>query len=425
MPEDYLPGLKPLLKEAVERSPSTLSASIAVATAEAGKYTNSAALWPSISVTTQYGESIETESGLQPSKAKALAYSGGITQPIFEWGAYKNQAEIGNLGAKIAERNFAEAYRTLAILIREQYFGLIGKKILVRNALFNLKLSNEALLAQQARFDAGSSSSADLGNSRMSTEQAQLDADRAAEDYDNGRQLFIRLIGIESLDEASIPIELPHPEFSAPKADAVLAGFVGDGVETTFQSQVYKMYIQESDLNYKIQKVRLLPKVNAAASYNYSRQTELGSGAINQVGIQSETYAIAANWTIFDGFATKGAKLAALEGKRSYELTKKNYVDSMIDQMGYLRKQLGFSARSMSIAEVHYNLIEAEVRRIGDDKSLGYASQASVDSGILTLYSTAYLQAYGRTDFYSRWTEFVSLAGVDPILSNLPSRYVR
>src|SRR5580658_2602914 len=112
MPEDYLPGLKPLLKEAVERSPSTLAANIAVAQAEAARYSNAAALWPSVSLSSQYGESIESESGLSPSKATALAYSAGINQPIFQWGAYKNQAEIGNLGAKIAERNFAEAYRS-------------------------------------------------------------------------------------------------------------------------------------------------------------------------------------------------------------------------------------------------------------------------------------------------------------------------
>jgi outer membrane protein TolC len=425
MPEDYLPGLKPLLKEAVERSPNTISASISVASAEAARYSNASILWPSVTLSSQYAETIEATSQSTNDKSKGLYYSAGINQPIFQWGAYKNQAEIGNLGEKIAERNFAEAYRSLAIIIREQYFGLIGKKILLRNAQFNLKLSNEALLAQKARFDAGASSEAELGNFRMSTEQAQLDADRAAVDYENAKQIFIRLVGIESLDDASIPLELPHPEFSAPKADAVLAGFVGDGVESTFQSQVYKMYIQESDLNYKIAKVRLLPKLSASASYGVSNQTALQGGGVTQEKLQSESYAIAANWAIFDGFATKGAKLSALEGKRSYEQTEKNYVDSMIDQMGYLRKQLGFSARAMSIAEVHYNLIEAEVRRIGDDKSLGYASQASVDSGILTMYATGYQQAYARTDFYSRWTEFVSTAGLDPALGNLPSRYVR
>ncbi|HEY5078785.1 MAG TPA: hypothetical protein VII43_03015, partial [Opitutaceae bacterium] len=79
----------------------------------------------------------------------------------------------------------------------------------------------------------------------------------------------------------------------------------------------------------------------------------------------------------------------------------------------------------MSIAEVHNALIAAEVKRLGDDLGLGYASQASIDSGRLTLYSTEYQMAYARSDFLGRWTEFVSQAGIDPAIANLPARYAR
>jgi hypothetical protein len=44
-------------------------------------------------------------------------------------GRRKNSALIGSLGLKIAERQYAEAYRQLAIIIREQYMALIEKKI--------------------------------------------------------------------------------------------------------------------------------------------------------------------------------------------------------------------------------------------------------------------------------------------------------
>jgi hypothetical protein len=233
------------------------------------------------------------------------------------------------------------------------------------------------------------------------------------------------LVGIDDLDPASIPLELPHFEVPAPTADAVLAGFVGDGVESTFQNEVYKMYIKQNELSYTIAKVRLLPKLTASASYAYSNQTSTNGISISQVGVQSESYALAANWSIFDGFATRGAKLAALEGKRSYERQRQTYVDTMIDQVTYMRHGLGLSARAMSIAEVHYNLLEAEVKRLGQDQSLGYASQASIDSGILNLYATDFQRAYARTDLYDRWTEFISLAGIDPALSNISPRYVR
>jgi hypothetical protein len=278
------------------------------------------------------------------------------------------------------------------------------------------------LAAEQARFESGSSSEATLGTAKMVVEQHQLDADKAEEEYRYGKRVFTRLVGIDDLDDESIPIDLPHPDYSASLADAILTGFVGDGVESTFQSQVYQMSIQQQDLNYSIAKVRLLPKVNASASIGYQNYI---TGAASQVGSQFEAYSAVASWTIFDGFATKSAKLSALLAKRMAERNRKTYIDASIDMMTYMRHELDFSSRAMSIAEVQYSLIEAGVKRLSQDKVLGYASQASIDTGTLDLYGYTSQRAYARSDYLDRWTEFVSLAGVDPALDNISPRYVR
>jgi outer membrane protein TolC len=425
LPEDYIPALKPLLQAAVERSPNTIAASITVAQQEAGKISASAALWPSVFMSGNYQSSTVSTTNSATSKTSGPNVNVGINQPIFQWGAFSNAAKVGDLALKIAERQYAEAYRLLAVSIREQYMGLVSKKVLLRNALFNLKLSQESMAAQQARFDAGSSSQAELGNFRMTVEQAQLDADRSAEDFAYTKRVFTRLVGIEDLDDDSIPLMVPHPKYSKPMADAILAGFVGDGIESTFQNQVYQLTLKQWDLNYSIANVMLLPKFGASATYAYNNYVQAGSGFVQQVALQEETYAVTATWSIFDGFANRGAKLSARESKRYYERLRKTYVDSTIDSITYLRHQIDFSARSMSIAEVHNALIGAEVKRLGDDLGLGYASEASIDSGRLNLYSTEYLMAYARTDYLNRWTEFISQTGIDPAIENISPRYVR
>jgi outer membrane protein TolC len=425
LPEDDLPALGPLLKESVERSPSTISASISLAVAEANKYSSAAALWPRLSASTSYLVSDESISRGASSTAKGLNYGLSLSQPVFQWGAYRNGKIIGDLAESIAEKQFADAYRLLAVAIREQYMGLIEKKITVRNLQFSLKIAQESLEAQQARFEAGSSSQADLGTFRMAVEQAQLDADRAQEDFNYSKQVFLRLVGVDTLSDDSIPVDLNHPEFSAGLADTVVTGFVGQGVESTFQSEVYKMELKQQDLNYRIASVNLLPKVSAAASYNYSNQTSLSETSISQVEVEQKSYSIAANWNIFDGFATRGAKLSALASKRLTERQRQSYVDQAVDQMADMRKQLGFASRAMSIAEVHNALIDAEVKRLAQDKVLGYASQATIDAGVLTLYSTEFNMVFARGEYLGRWTEFISLAGIDPALDNLSPRYAR
>jgi outer membrane protein TolC len=425
LPEDLLPGLAPLLKEAVERSPTSISASIAVAAQQAADYSSAAALWPKLSGNMGYQVSDESISRGATSSARGLNYGLNLGQPIFQWGAYRNGKLIGDLNVRIAEKQFGEAYRLLAVSIREQYMTLIGKKIALRNAQFSLKMSQEGLQAQQARFDAGSSSVAELGDFKITVEQAQLDADRAQEDFSYAMRVFTRLVGIDSLAEDSIPVVLPHPEYSAPLADTVLTGFVGEGIESTFQSEVYQMELRQAELNYKIAKVGNLPKVNAAAAYSYSNQTSVSQTSISQVGVQEEIYSISAGWSIFDGFATRGAKLSALASKRLTERNRQSYIDSTIDSVSDMRKQLGFSSRAMSIAEVHNALIADEVKRLGQDRDLGYASQATIDAGVLNLYATELLMAGARSDYLDRWTEFISLAGIDPALANLSSRYAR
>jgi outer membrane protein TolC len=425
MPEDYLPGLGPLLKTAVERSPNTIMASITLAQQEAQKYVYAYVLWPSINGNISYTGSSESVSQGPTSNVSGVYYNAGINQPIFQWLANKNNAEIGTLGVKIAERQYAEAYRLLAIQIREQYMYLIGKKITLRNARYRQMIAQEALATQKAKFEAGSSSEAEVQGVSIAFDQAQLDADRFAEDYAYGKRVFTRLVGIDALDEESIPIELVHPEYSAVLADAVLAGFVADGAESNFQSEVYKMTIKQQDLNYSIAKVRLLPKFNAAVNYSLSDQSTAFSGHVSQVAVQDRSYSIAANWTIFDGFLTRGEKLQALETKRFYERTRQTYIDNTIDTMGYLRRQIGLSSRALALAELHNALIAAEVRRINDDLKLGFASPATVETSNLNLYGTQFDQANARTDFLSKWTEFVSLAGVDPAIANISTRYVR
>jgi hypothetical protein len=235
----------------------------------------------------------------------------------------------------------------------------------------------------------------------------------------------VRLVGVDSLPDSAIPLMIPHPDYKAATADLVLAGFVGGGIESTFQNEVYDMTLKQQDLNYKIAKVRLLPKFNAGLNVSHSNYTSLSSDSITQVGLTSESASIGGFWTIFDGFATHGAKMAALAAKRSYELQKKNYVDSTIDSITYMRHQLDLSSRGMSLAEIHNALIADEVKRFTSEQSLGFASKAIIDAGIQNQNATEYVMSSARYDYLGRWTDFISLAGIDPALSNISPRYVR
>jgi outer membrane protein TolC len=302
---------------------------------------------------------------------------------------------------------------------------LIEKKISLRNNDFKVKIAEENLEAQQARLKSGSSSEAEVQSFQLNLEDAELTRDRSKEDFEYSLRQFMRLVGVEGLDDASIPMKLPHPEYSASLADTVFAGFVGDGIESTFQSQVYELTVKQQDLSYSIAKVRMLPKISASASFGYQNNTAPSANGVTQYKTQSESYGLSAGWDIFDGFATRSAKMSALASKRSAERTLKSYVDATVDSIDDMRHQLGFSARALALSEIHLALIDSQVKRLSDDKALGYASQATIDTGVLDLDASEFDATFARGDYLGRWTEYISLAGLDPAIDNISPRYVR
>ena len=221
--------------------------------------------------------------------------------------------------------------------------GLITKRIALRNARFQQHLAEKALAAQKARFEAGSVSEAEVQGFNMNVDDTTLAADRAEEDYRYSKRVFTRLVGIDDISDDLIPMEVPHPEYSASPADAVLTGFVGEGIESTFQSEVYKMNLEQADKNISIARVRLLPKLGSAASYNRSNNTTIAGETVNQYTVNQETIGIQGNWTIFDGFGTRELGFPRWPTSARPSSTEKNYVDSTLDTISYMRHQIGFA----------------------------------------------------------------------------------
>jgi outer membrane protein TolC len=208
-------------------------------------------------------------------------------------------------------------------------------------------------------------------------------------------------------------------------AEAVLHHFIAEGIQSTFQYESYEMSIKSDDLSYRIARTRLLPKFSAYGGYSLSNNSTASPGYVTQTALSSISYGVTGNWTIFDGFATKGAKLSALASKRTVEQQRNAYIDKTIDSAGNMRNALDFAYRARGLAETRAALIKAAVDKTEGDVKLGLASRASLEN-VTAAYQVAQLaQANARSDFFANWSNFVSLTQVDPALANLPSRYVR
>ena len=425
MPEELFPELKDILREALAQSPTMILRNIEIAQNEGNYLVSRGQLLPSISTSAGYrfsGAAVSSNTDVS-STATGLEYGLSIYQPVFRWGTLKAQKDSSKIQVSISQKNYTEAYRTLALSIRSQYLGLVAKKIAWRNARFIQKQMAATLALEEDKLRNGQSTENLLVNLRLQMEEASLQMERMEEDLANSLRYFQRQTGLPRLGEDRIPTEIPVVTFEPATATAMLHEFLGQGWERNLSIQINRHWLRVAELNYKQAKYRLYPMFSLAASISQNNSTNASLDSVSQVSVLSQYVGISMAWSVFDGFATKGAKISALANKRYYERQLQTVTDQLMDQAMSQERQVGFSYRAMNLAQARTGLSETAVRTIRDDAQRGLASKAAVEAAIGAHYQSELLLANQRADFLSRWSEFVSTLGHDPILQQLPAKY--
>lgn len=438
MPEDTLPDLKRIITSALRQSPQMLINEISISQAEANRYTATSQRLPQVSGSASYAwnrisaDKAEPLGGFRPGEATKSEdkshgpyYGVGMTQPLFSWYALTNQVKIADIAIKLTEKNYAEAFRVLANSIRTQYLGLIFQKISLRNQRFSLNQTARLLALDEAQLKAGAMAPSQLILPRAGYAAAQLAMARSEELYARSKAQLARMCGIPTIDEDAIPLEVPKFAASADAPASLAAQMKRDGVEGTIQGQINSLRIKDAELSYKIARTRLYPKLNLNANASQYNSQNVTASAVTQQAAFSTSYGVSVNWTLFDGFAARGAKLYALANKRVYEQQQRILSAQVLDQVESTAKLIGFASQYLEMAEYTKSGVAVSLERVTDEFKRGSVTEDSVTTAKSQLYAQEAAVAAARIDLVSRWFELVSLVGADPVLTQIPARYVQ
>lgn len=423
LPEEIFPELKAILQTALQQSPTMVTKNIELAQSEANKMTAFAQLLPSVGTSFSYNQSDAAVSSNTSvtSSSSGLFYSASFTQPIFRWGTLMAANDAAKVQLSISQKNFAEAYRTLALSIRSQYLGLVARKITLKNNRAAQERAAYNLSVAEAKLGYGTLSQAAMLMPRLAMEESKLYADRAEEDLAVAKRYLQRLAGLPELRDEQIPDEIPAVSFDPALAGSLLAAFMSEGWRGNLTVQIAESWVKVAQLNYKQAKYRLYPMFGFGASIAQSNSTSASENSVSQVGVLSKFYGVSASWTIFDGRATKAAQISARANQRLYERQLENQTNQVLDQARALEKQVGFSFRALNLAQIRNAQSESYAQLKQDEVSQGLASQFEADSAHAVVDSSRLMLLNQRLDFMARWAEFVSLVEGDPVLQNLPS----
>jgi outer membrane protein TolC len=424
--EEIFPQLRPILQGAVERSPSMIARGIETAQADALRIMSRAGLLPNVAGGFSYSvnSSAVAEAASSKSRSDGIFYNFGLNQPVFHWGSVKATADSARIGHEIAQRNFAEAYRTLVLSLRSQFLSLVVRRQQLENARHGLRTAEAALALTEEKLRIGQISAGEAINPRLAVDEAALAVDRTAAEYEAAKRYFCQFAGLDDLPDDQVPasFDLGAAYYDPHRPGPLLARFEqSGGAGETLQARNLQATIEQADLNYRIAKYRLFPKFSLGAGYVQSNTTNVIGSSVVQSAVQSQSVSLSASWSIFDGFATRGAKLSALASRRSAERQLANYLQATEGQVRDLARSIGFAARAMRLADTRRELALAAVKTAAEDLRRGVGSQATLDAAQSTLRAVEMTALMSRVEFLNRWSDFASTAGFDPALALVPS----
>lgn len=422
--EKIYPQLDPILKRAVQQSPRMISSSLTVEIAEQNTVQARSGMLPYLAA---FGRFLQTKDERLEMTGTGQAtntydtdktyYDIAVTQPLFYWGERKNNARIGKINQLVAEGNYREAYRALAMEIRSSYVGLIYKKIYLARCKYNQNFSQQQLRIAEEKLAKRTISDLQISGYRLGAENADLAVDRAEFDFDAAKRSFARLTGGDAPADDQIPDSMPALAYPAAAFDQLLAGYLGQKDPLTLEAVNARYQLDIEKLNLANNKTRLLPKFNFTAGTNQDEQRYTLNTAPYKVN--SLYYGVGVSWTIFDGLASRAAVKTSLARRRQIENDYAQLLSRLSQQAQTSVKFINFSARSMSISDRALQGAEGMLRTRQEDFKRGDMAEADVSLAELGVYDARLSALNSRMDYLYRVGDFLGQLVEDPALANL------
>lgn len=425
LPESQLPALKRLLESAVQQAPEVIARQLEVALSQARIYAADAPRIPRLSGGINYDSSQSAVSGSnsRTNRDNGLFYRIELSQSLFHWGALKNESARGRIGVAIADKNYREVYRVLALGIRQSYLELVGRKAQLVQLRYAQKLRTDDLEVEKDNLKNGVTAEGVVAGLQLALDANAIELERQEADFKARCQALSRIAGAAALTEEDVPAEMPSTAIPPELAKNLVTEFLRGGASSALEVQLWELKNKDADLAYKVARVRSLPKFGTSVGHSVENTTNVTGASVDQQGVERQTIRVTADWAMFD-WANRGAKKETLASKRIIERQLVTSKERLMEEAQRLEKSIAIEAKAVAMADYQQVLAVAELDLVSQEAGRGLIPRYEIDKSTGNLNVQKMAQAMARARLVGEWCAFVSLAGIDPALKKLPG-YVR
>lgn len=412
LPEDVIPQLRPLLEQAMRQSPRMLERNLDLAQADADGYMARSSSLPNAGGSTSYQWQKEKRLGSPSitSNNERFYYNASINQAVWHWGALEAARKISRIDRDLAQMNYGEAYRALAAEIRSAYLGLVLAKLSVRNSDHLLRMAQDNMTRQQARYSANQITYGQVMNDQLRLDEASLAARRARADLDFTLGSFRSLIGDTQFSETDIPDTIAE----VPQAPAVATVVASSAVDASETINIAEKEVAKAKLGLIGPRYNLFPKFGVMAGVS---RDEISRNLNLYDKYQIDTWYVGGqvSWTVFDGFSTKGQKLAAYTRLRRAERKLATLRESLGRGLERDRLNVGFTWEAYQNSKMRLRMAREGLDHVRDQLARGEAAQAQVDEAQNSLNTQTYFTQAALAGHLNANVQYLSSQGMDPL----------
>lgn len=407
--ESAVPALRPVLERALVQSPRLLERNLDLAQSKADWYVQRASSFPSVSaygtMQWQYEDRLDRASA---SVNDRTYYNVSINQPVWHWGALEASRKIAAINRQLAEMNAAEAYRALALEIRASYLSLMLGRIALRNAENQERLAQKNLERQRVRLEADQVTARAVRLAEWRVEEAALARRRLRVDLDYSLDAFRALVGAPDFSEDDVASEA-----AALSVPPTLPAVADPAAPRYYALRVAELEVKKARQSQVAPRYALFPRFSLVAGVS---RDEVNRDVDLYKKYQVDLWYVGAqvNWTLFDGFNSKGQRMAALTRLRRAERKQETTAAEIARTDGKERANVEFTWDAYRFARRRELGTLNNINRLEAEQQRGNASDDQIDTARVEADAASYAAQAALVAHLNATAQYLSSLGLDP-----------
>ncbi|HVU37911.1 MAG TPA: TolC family protein [Opitutales bacterium] len=409
-----------MLAFAATDSPVMREQADSVAQSDASRFRSWMRHMPLISAS--YSAGLYYQTSVSGSSSSTFTPGGSVTlqasEPLFHWGAFDAQTDLGILKEQIAQNDAILAYAQLCVDLRRRYLGLVVQKaqaglLEARVASAKNRLDKQHLLLAQGR-----ATPAQVNQSELDWNAAQIRRDEAQARFKSQLAEFRRLSGSRSFEARDVPDYIFVPVLDQSDLAAQYAEYQKNGFNQSLTARKADLDEKALDRQITISNANHLPMFDLTASisqapYINDSNKGLKFATIFFIGVTG-------SWNLFDRGETLAATQALYAQKRLAETKLADSRDETFNDAQDSLNRIDLGLRALGVLKSEYQQQQQDYGRVQILQRTGQMEQTGLDDARDALLDTREQILSRQADIAAAYYSFLADIFRDPALANAP-----